>query len=152
MATDDAPLTGLVVVSVEQAVSAPFATRQLADLGATVVKVEPAAGDFARRYDAVMGGQSANFVWVNRGKHSVVLDLGADGDRRMLDALVAGADVFVHNLAPDAARRAGLDVDALVAGQPSLIACAISGYGRGVRGPTRRHTTLPSRPRQAPSP
>jgi len=118
-------------VSLEQAVSAPFATRQLADLGATVIKVEPAGGDFARRYDTVMAGQSANFVWANRGKQSVALDLRADRDRAMLDALIAGADVVVHNMAPDAARRAGIGVDELVASHPSLIACEISGYGRG---------------------
>jgi itaconate CoA-transferase len=126
-----APLAGVAVVSVEQAVSAPFATRQLADLGATVIKVEPPTGDFARHYDTVMGGQSANFVWVNRGKQSVSLDLHEEPDRQTLAALIAGADVFVHNMAPDAAGRAGIEVDLLVAAHPSLIACEISGYGTG---------------------
>lgn len=128
---DDAPLRGVVVISVEQAIAAPFATRQLADLGATVIKVEPGAGDFARHYDEVMGGQSANFVWANRGKQSLALDLRDPEARQTLHRLVAGADVFMHNMAPDAARRLGLDPDALVKAHPALIACAISGYGEG---------------------
>jgi len=122
-----APLNGIVVVSVEQAIAAPLATRQLADLGATVIKVEPRQGDLARHYDSVMSGQSVNFVWVNRGKHSVVLDIREQRDE--LRALIAGADVFVHNLAPDSASRAGLDVDVLSSQFPSLVVCAISGYG-----------------------
>lgn len=109
--------------------SAPFATRQLADLGATVIKIEPPRGDLARHYDAVMSGQSANFVWANRGKQSLVLDLRHD--QATLSALIAGADVLIHNIAPDAAHRAGLDPATLVAQHPSLIACAISGYGPG---------------------
>lgn len=121
------PLEGIVVVSVEQAVAAPFASRQLADLGATVIKIEPPRGDLARHYDTVMSGQSVNFVWVNRGKQSVVLDLRDERDTLM--ALIAGADVFLHNIAPDAARRAGLEPEALVARHPGLVACAISGYG-----------------------
>ncbi len=125
--TRELPLEGIVVVSVEQAVAAPFAARQLADLGAVVIKVEPPRGDLARHYDAAMSGQSVNFVWTNRGKQSVVLDLKTERGR--LDALIAGADVFLHNLAPDAARRAGLEPEALVERHPSLVACAISGYG-----------------------
>lgn len=123
------PLSGFVVVSLEQAVAAPFASRQLADLGATVIKVEPPRGDLARHYDSTMAGESVNFVWANRGKQSLVLDLKEQGSE--LAALIAGADVFLHNLAPDAAERAGLDLDALVAKHPNLIACAISGYGDG---------------------
>jgi itaconate CoA-transferase len=128
---DDAPLGGIVVVSLEQAISAPFATRQLADLGAEVIKVEPPGGDFARHYDQAMGGQSANFVWANRGKKSIVLDLRDAGDRATLDALIAGADVFVHNMSPGAARRLGIGADALHARHPALVACEISGYGGG---------------------
>lgn len=121
------PLDGIVVVSVEQAVAAPFASRQLADLGATVIKVEPPRGDLARHYDTAMSGQSVNFVWTNRGKQSLVLDLREE--RETLLVLIAGADVFLHNIAPDAARRAGLDLEALVDRHPGLVACAISGYG-----------------------
>lgn len=127
-----APLDGIVVVALEQAVSAPFATRQLADLGATVVKIErPDGGDFARSYDTKIGGTSSYFVWGNRGKHSVVLDLKDPGDRARFDALVAGADVFIQNLSPSAAERAGIQAAQLVEKHPSLIACEISGYGLG---------------------
>jgi itaconate CoA-transferase len=123
------PLQGVVVISLEQAIAAPFASRQLADLGATVIKVEPARGDLARHYDSVMSGQSVNFVWANRGKQSLVLDLKTE--REKLETLIAGADVFLHNLAPDAARRAGVEPAALVDRHPHLVACAISGYGPG---------------------
>ena len=102
-----APLEGIVVVSLEAAISAPFATRQLADLGATVVKVERPEGDFARHYDSVVEGESAFFVWANRGKQSVVLDVKDDDDLAMLRALIAGADVFLHNLSPRAAMALG---------------------------------------------
>ena len=125
-----APLADVVVVTLEQAVAAPFATRHLADLGATVLKVErPGVGDFARSYDANMGGQSTFFVWANRGKQSIALDLKVESDRATFDALVAGADVFVQNLSPAAAARAGVLADQLVGRHPSLIACDISGYG-----------------------
>jgi len=123
------PLSGIVVISVEQAVAAPFASRQLADLGATVIKIEPSRGDLSRHYDSVMNGQSVNFVWVNRGKQSLVLDLHTEMDT--LVTLIAGADVFLHNMAPDSARRAGLDLQGLVDQYPHLIACSISGYGSG---------------------
>lgn len=123
------PLAGIVVISVEQAVAAPLASRHLADLGATVIKVEPPAGDLARHYDSAMNGESVNFVWVNRGKQSLVLDLQQDRER--LERLIAGADVLLHNLAPDAARRADLDPQVLVDRHPRLVACAISGYGPG---------------------
>lgn len=125
-----APLEGIVVVAVEQAISAPLATRHLADLGARVLKIEhPDGGDFARHYDANTAGQSTYFVWANRGKDSLVLDLKSDGGRERLDALVAGADVFVQNLSAGAAERAGLLAHQLVERHPSLIACDISGYG-----------------------
>jgi len=123
------PLAGLTVVSLEQAVAAPFATRQLADLGARVIKVERPGGDFARGYDRTVHGQSSYFVWLNRGKESVVLDVKDPGDRALLGAMISRADVFVQNLIPGAAARLGLDAEALRAGQPSLIHCSISGYG-----------------------
>lgn len=127
---DDRPLTGITVVSVEQAVAAPFATRQLADLGARVIKVErPGGGDFARRYDTTVHGQSSYFVWLNRSKESVTLDLKTDAGRAVLERLLAGADVFVQNLAPGAAVRMGLGAEDLERRFPSLIPCSISGYG-----------------------
>ncbi|MFI2301391.1 CaiB/BaiF CoA transferase family protein [Actinacidiphila glaucinigra] len=123
------PLEGVTVVSVEQAVAAPFATRQLADLGARVIKVERPGGDFAREYDRAAKGESAYFVWCNRGKESVVLDLKQEADRALLDRILAGADVFVQNLAPGAAERLGLGARALRARHPRLIWCGVSGYG-----------------------
>ncbi|KUN09755.1 carnitine dehydratase [Streptomyces yokosukanensis] len=124
------PLSGITVVSVEQAVAAPFATRQLADLGARVIKVErPGDGDFARRYDTTVHGESSYFVWLNRSKESVTLDLKSGPGRRILEQLLARADVFVQNLAPGAAGRMGLGADALHERFPSLIPCSISGYG-----------------------
>ncbi|MYB28260.1 MAG: CoA transferase [Acidimicrobiaceae bacterium] len=127
-----APLEGVIVVTLEAAVAAPFATRQLADLGARVLKVErPGEGDFARHYDSTMGGTSAFFVWANRGKQSIELDLKDPGDRATFDRLVAGADVFVQNLSPAAAHRAGLLADQLRERLPGLIACDVSGYGLG---------------------
>lgn len=129
------PLTGVTVVSLEQAVSAPFATRQLADLGARVIKVERPGGDFARDYDRAVKGQSAYFVWCNRGKESVVLDLKEPGDRALLDRILAAADVFVQNLAPGAAERLGLGAETLRARHPRLVWAGISGYGEA--GPYR---------------
>jgi crotonobetainyl-CoA:carnitine CoA-transferase CaiB-like acyl-CoA transferase len=126
-----APLAGVVVVSLEQAISAPFATRQLADLGATVLKVERPEGDFARHYDSVVQGESAFFVWANRGKQSIALDLKDPDDLATFGALVAGADVFVHNLSPRAAERLGIDAATLHARHPHLVAAEISGYGHG---------------------
>ena len=126
------PLAGIVVVAVEQAVAAPFATRQLADLGADVIKVERAGdGDFARGYDATVRGQSSHFVWLNRGKRSITLDVKSDEGRRTLGELVARADVVVQNLAPAAARRLGIDAHTLAAEHPRLVACDVSGYGAG---------------------
>jgi itaconate CoA-transferase len=125
------PLDGLLVVALEQAVAAPFATRQLADLGARVIKIErPGRGDFARDYDSAGGdGMSSWFVWLNRSKESVVLDLKADPGRRALDALIARADVFVCNLAPAAIARLGLEPGRLADRHPRLVACQLSGYG-----------------------
>ncbi|MEV5439403.1 CaiB/BaiF CoA-transferase family protein [Streptomyces sp. NPDC052682] len=126
----DLPLSGITVVSVEQAVAAPFATRQLADLGARVIKVErPGDGDFARRYDTTVHGESSYFVWLNRSKESLTLDLKAERGRRILERLLADADVFVQNLAPGAAARLGLGPQDLLERHPSLIPCGISGYG-----------------------
>ncbi|TXS44192.1 CoA transferase [Streptomyces sp. uw30] len=124
------PLSGITVVSIEQAVAAPYATRQLADLGARVIKVErPGDGDFARRYDTTVHGQSSYFVWLNRSKESLTLDLKAPRGREILHGLLDTADVFVQNLAPGAADRLGLGVEALGERWPRLIPCTISGYG-----------------------
>ena len=124
------PLEGITVVSIEQAVAAPFATRQLADLGARVIKIErPDGGDFARHYDLAVHGLSSYFVWLNRSKQSLTLDLKRPEARPILERLVARADVFVHNLAPGAADRLGLGLLELRAQYPRLITCAVSGYG-----------------------
>jgi itaconate CoA-transferase len=123
-------LAGITVVALEQAVAAPFATRQLADLGARVIKVERAgAGDFARHFDRSVHGQASYFVWLNRGKESIELDIKDPGDREVLNALLGRADVFVQNLAPGAAGRLGLGAEDLRRRYPRLISCAISGYG-----------------------
>ncbi|WP_193511810.1 CaiB/BaiF CoA transferase family protein [Streptomyces griseoloalbus] len=124
------PLSGVTVVSVEQAVAAPYATRQLADLGARVIKVErPGEGDFARRYDTTVHGHSSYFVWINRSKESLTLDLKDPRGRAILHRLLEDADVFVQNLAPGAADRLGLGTDELTRRYPRLIPCTISGYG-----------------------
>lgn len=124
------PFEGLRVVAVEQAVSGPFCTRQFADLGAEVIKIErPDGGDFARAYDGALNGVSAYFAWLNRGKKSVVLDLKNESDLARLRELVLGADVFVNNLAPGAIERMGLGYDALAEAAPRLIWVGISGYG-----------------------
>jgi len=118
-----------LVVSVEQAVAAPQCTCRLADAGARVIKVERPEGDFARDYDHVVHGESANFVWLNRGKQSVVLDLGKPGDKKLLEAMLARADVFVQNLKPGALAKLGFPVARLRQNYPRLICCSISGYG-----------------------
>ncbi|MDT0203164.1 CaiB/BaiF CoA-transferase family protein [Nocardioides sp. AE5] len=126
------PLQGVVVVALEHAVAAPFATRQLADLGARVIKVErPGSGDFARDYDRIAHGHSSYFVWLNRGKESVALDIKSTGDRAVLDELVGRADVLIGNLGPGALERLGLDAETLRRSHPHLIHCSISGYGQG---------------------
>ncbi|WP_406193836.1 MULTISPECIES: CaiB/BaiF CoA transferase family protein [unclassified Streptomyces] len=130
MSAPHLPLSGITVVSLEQAVAAPYATRQLADLGARVIKVErPGEGDFARRYDTTVHGHSSYFVWLNRSKESLTLDLKDPRGREILHRLLDDADVFVQNLAPGAADRLGLGVEALGARRPRLIPCTISGYG-----------------------
>jgi formyl-CoA transferase len=123
------PLSGITVISVEQAVGAPFCTARLADAGARVIKIERPEGDFARGYDDVANGQSSHFMWLNRGKQSVVLDLGLDKDRKRLEALIAGADVLVQNLKPGAFARLGFAIPRLRDAYPTLICCSISGYG-----------------------
>ena len=124
------PLAGITVVALEQAVAVPFATRQLADLGARVIKIErPGVGDFARGYDRSVLGQASYFVWLNRGKESVELDVKSTAGADALAALLAGADVFVQNLGPGAAGRLGLGAADLLARHPRLICCSVSGYG-----------------------
>ena len=130
------PLDGITVVSLEHAIAAPFCTRQLADLGARVIKVErPGAGDFARAYDTRVRGQASHFVWTNRSKESLTLDLKHPGAMAVLRDLLQDADVLVQNLAPGAAARMGLSFEALSATHPKLIVCDISGYGED--GPYR---------------
>ena len=126
------PLQGITVVALEHAIAAPFCTRQLADLGARVIKIErPGAGDFARGYDSTVMGQSSFFVWCNRGKESLALDLKQPESMPVLHRLLERCDVFLQNLAPGAAARMGLDYDSLREKYPRLIVCAISGYGEG---------------------
>ena len=128
--TKPRPLDGITVVSLEHAIAAPFASRQLADLGARVIKVErPGVGDFARAYDTRVAGQASHFIWTNRGKESLTLDLKQPAALAVLRDLLAGADVLLQNLAPGAAARMGLSFDALHATHPRLIVCDISGYG-----------------------
>jgi crotonobetainyl-CoA:carnitine CoA-transferase CaiB-like acyl-CoA transferase len=123
-------LAGLRVVALEQAVAGPFASRQLVDMGADVIKVErPDGGDSARAYDGAVNGVSAYFAWLNRGKRSVVLDLKQERDRAICTSLLARADVFVHNLAPGAVERLGFGYDDLARDNPRLVWCGISGYG-----------------------
>jgi len=124
------PLDGITIVALEQAVAAPFATRQLADLGARVIKIErPGVGDFARDYDQTVKGQSAYFVWLNRSKESLTLDVKHARAAEILERLIGNADVFIQNLAPGAAGRLGLDAVTLLAKHPRLIVCDVSGYG-----------------------
>ena len=130
------PLDGITVISLEHAIAAPFCTRQLADLGARVIKVErPGVGDFARAYDTRVRGQASHFVWTNRSKESLTLDLKQPGALAVLHSLLKDADVLVQNLAPGAAARMGLSFEALSPTHPKLIVCDISGYGED--GPYR---------------
>jgi crotonobetainyl-CoA:carnitine CoA-transferase CaiB-like acyl-CoA transferase len=132
----DGPLAGVLVVALEQAVAAPLCTARLADAGARVIKIERREGDFARGYDHAVNGESAYFVWLNRGKESLALDLKDPDDARLLDNIVRRADVFVQNLAPGAADRAGFGSAKLCERDRRLIACDISGYGES--GPYRQ--------------
>lgn len=129
------PLSGLLVVALEQAVAVPYCTSRLADAGARVIKVERPEGDFARRYDRAVQGESSYFVWINRGKESTALDLRDPADAALLHAMVARADVFIQNLAPGAAARLGFGSEALRQRHPRLITCDLSGYGE--EGPLR---------------
>ena len=129
------PLDGVLVVSLEQAVAAPFCSSRLADAGARVIKIERAEGDFARGYDKAVDGQSAYFVWLNRGKESAVIDIKDSAGNALLHRILAKADVFIQNLAPGAAARAGLGSAELREAYPRLITCDISGYGE--EGPYR---------------
>ncbi|KRF21064.1 CoA-transferase [Nocardioides sp. Soil797] len=136
MTTALLPLDGITVVALEQAVAAPLATRHLADLGARVIKLERVGeGDFARNYDTAVMGLASHFVWLNRGKESVALDLKDSEGLALARELIGGADVFVQNTAPGAAARLGLDVEELVREHPRLVAASISGYGTD--GPLR---------------
>ena len=123
------PLDGLLVVSLEQAVAAPYCSCKLADAGARVIKLERAEGDFARGYDRVVHGESAYFVWLNRGKESIAVDLKTPDDLALVKRMLAKADVFIQNLAPGAAGRLGLGHAELRAAHPRLVTCDISGYG-----------------------
>lgn len=124
------PLEGVTILSLEQAVAAPFATRQLADLGARVIKIErPGVGDFARGYDATVRGESSHFVWLNRSKESLTLDVKRPAAAEVLRRLLDQADVFVQNLAPGATGRLGLSAQSLREAYPRLVVCEISGYG-----------------------
>jgi itaconate CoA-transferase len=130
------PLEGVTIISIEQAVAAPFATRQLADLGARVVKIErPDVGDFARDYDETVQGMASHFVWLNRSKESLTLDLKHPESRQIVHQLLADADVFIQNLAPGATERLGLGPEELTKRYPRLIVCGVSGYGSS--GPYR---------------
>ena len=130
------PLDGITVVALEHVIAAPFCTRQLADLGARIIKIErPGDGDFARGYDRQVEGPSSHFVWVNRSKESLTLDLKQESAIAVLKNLLKTADVFIQNLAPGAAARMGLTAEALQKDNPGLILCAISGYGND--GPYR---------------
>jgi itaconate CoA-transferase len=124
------PMEGMRVIALEHAVAAPLCTRHLADMGADVIKIErPGDGDFARAYDDYVNGMCSHFIWLNRGKRSVTLDVKNKDARAALDTLISGADVLVQNLAPGAAARLGLTHEALSAANPKLVVCDISGYG-----------------------
>ena len=122
------PLEGLVVVALEQAVAAPLCSRKLADAGARVIKLERPEGDFARDYDTLANGQSSYFVWLNRGKESVIVDLGKPADRALFESLIASADVFLQNLKPGVIAKLGYPIATLRQRYPRLICCSISGY------------------------
>src|SRR6187397_2040531 len=123
------PLEGLIVVAVEQAVAAPFCSSRLADAGAHVIKVERPEGDFARGYDDAAKGQSSYFVWLNRGKDSVIIDLATNEGRQSLEGLIASADVLLQNLKPGSMDKLGFSLERLKKDYPSLITCTITGYG-----------------------
>jgi itaconate CoA-transferase len=147
------PLEGITVVSLEQAVAAPFATRQLADMSARVIKVErPGTGDFTRSYDAVVQGLSSHFVWINHSKESIALDLKLEDAREVLNRLLEMADVFVQNLAPSATELLSFGTEPLRERHPRLDMCDVSGYGASEPSGTRRPTTCLSSARPVSSP
>lgn len=123
------PLDGVLVVALEQAVAAPYCTSRLADAGARIIKIERREGDFARNYDRAVNGESSYFVWINRGKESIALDVKQADDRALLERLLARADVFIQNLVPGATTRLGIGSAELRIRYPSLVTCDISGYG-----------------------
>ena len=123
------PLEGLIVVAIEQAVAAPFCSVRLADAGARVIKIERPEGDFARGYDDVAAGQSSYFVWLNRGKESLALDIASSDGREILRALLSEADILVQNLKPGALKRLGFGIEDLRRNYPRMITCSITGYG-----------------------
>jgi itaconate CoA-transferase len=123
------PLDGILVVALEQAVAAPYCSSRLADAGARVIKIERREGDFARGYDRAVHGESSYWVWINRGKESIALDIKDGGDMALLERMLAGADVFIQNLAPGATERLGIGSAALRERHPRLVTCDISGYG-----------------------
>lgn len=129
MSQEQLPLAGVTVVSVEQAVAAPLCTARLAEAGARVIKIERASGDFARGYDDFVDGEAAYFVWLNRGKESLVLDIKQAADQALLKSILAQAQVWIQNLAPGAMERIGMGSTQLRAEFPHLITCDISGYG-----------------------
>ena len=133
--TENKPLSGILVIALEQAVAAPFCTSRLADAGARVIKIERASGDFARGYDDVVHGESSYFVWLNRGKESIILDIKNTEDAALLGRMISKADIFVQNLAPGASARAGFGSTSLRKQQSNLITCDISGYDPD--GPSR---------------
>jgi itaconate CoA-transferase len=134
---ENMPLSGINVVALEQAVAAPLCTRTLADLGARVIKVEGSTGDTARHYNHIINGTSDHFVWLNRNKESIVLNLKEEGDKRVMERLLGRSDVFVHNLGPGAVERLGFGWEVIHSRWPNLISCGISGFGRG--GPYENH-------------
>jgi len=139
------PLQDTLIVSIEQAIAAPYCSRLLADLGARVIKVErPDGGDFARGYDTRARGLSSHFVWTNRSKESLALDLKDEAAITVLKTLLAKADVFIQNLAPGAAARLGLGHEQLAKAFPQLITCSISGYGTGGPDSQRKAYDLPA--------
>ncbi len=139
------PLDGITVVTLEHAIAAPFCTRQLADLGARVIKIErPGSGDFARAYDERVRGLASHFVWTNRSKESLTLDVKHPQAAQVLGKLLEQADVLVQNLAPGAAARLGLSHEALRDKHPRLIVCDISGYGDDRQHPGRTATRRPT--------